>query len=150
MDKHIDKLIIVLPLIFGFSVGFFSKPDKWYFDLKKANINIPNITFSIVWSILYIFIGIAYYLALKDKLLKYWIIPIIHLILNLLYSPLLFRFHYILLSSINILLVLLSAIYIIYKFYYYDSTGYAYKLLIPYIVWLIFANYLAWSLYFLN
>ena len=149
INNNIDKIIIILPLILGFSVGFFSKPDKWYYNLKK-NIEVPGIVFSIVWSILYIFIGIAYYLALTGKSINYWILPIVHLFLNLSYTPLLFNYHNILLSSIITLLVLITAIYMTYLFYYYDKTGYAYKLLIPYILWIMFANYLSWSLYFLN
>lgn len=150
VNDNIAKIIIILPLVLGFSIGFFTKPDNWYKNLKKAPINVPNITFSIVWSILYIFIGIAYYLALKNKSIKYWIIPILHLLLNLSFTPILFGFHYILMSCIITLLVLITAIYLTYLFYQYDKTGYAYKLLIPYIAWLCFANYLAWSIYFLN
>jgi tryptophan-rich sensory protein len=150
VNDTVAKVIIILPIILGFSVGFFTKPDNWYANLNKAPINVPSITFSIVWSILYIFIGIAYYLALKNKSITYWVFPIIHLMFNLSYTPILFVYHKILLSCIVIIIVLLSAIYLAYLFYYYDKTGYAYILLIPYILWLCFANYLAWSLYFLN
>lgn len=149
INNNIEKVIIVLPLILGLSVGYFSKSDKWYYNLKK-DIDIPGYIFGIVWPILYIFIGIAYYLALNGKSSDYWIFPIIHLMLNLSYTPLLFTYHKLLLSTIVTTLILITAIYMAYLFYYYDKTGYAYKLLIPYILWLIFANYLAWSLYSLN
>jgi len=79
-------LLIFLPLIIGFLIGFFSKPDKWYFDLRKPYYNPPSYIFSIAWFILYILIGISYYLALGDLPYEYWIIPIIHLLLNFIYS----------------------------------------------------------------
>jgi len=152
MNKNINPeiIIILLPLILGFTIGFLFKPDKWYLNLKKPSLIPPPILFSIVWFILYIMIGVSYYIALKNKQFIYWIFPIIHLLLNLLYTPLLFGAHNLILSSIVLLLTLITAIIVLILFYIYDKTGKAYKLLIPYILWLLVANYLGWSVYFLN
>lgn len=141
--------IIFVPLILGFLIGVFYKPSRYYLSLKKPYIP-PGIVFSIVWFILYLLIGYSYYIALKDKSFIYWILPIIHLILNLLYTPLLFGYDQILLSSFMVLLTLITAIMIIILFYKYDKTHLSSKLLIPYIIWLLYANYLSWSVYFMN
>ena len=62
-----NLLIIILPLIIGFIVGQLSKPGPWYFKLNKPELTPPSYVFGIAWSILYILIGISYYLALKYK-----------------------------------------------------------------------------------
>ena len=150
LNLNLKMLIIIIPLFLGFLVGFFNKPDKWYFNLHKSILTPPNITFGIVWSILYIALGISYYLTLKDKSFNYYIIPIIHLIINLIYTPILFRYHNILLSSIVCLLTLITGLIVLYLFNKWNNDKLAVKLLIPYIIWLVFANYLSLSLYYLN
>ena len=145
----IKLFIIIIPLIIGFIVGSLSKPDEWYFKLNKPKLTPPSYVFGIAWSILYILIGISYYLALKDRSVGYWIIPIIHLILNYAYTPLIFIYKRLLESAIITLLVLITAIIVMILFYSYGNMI-SVLLLIPYIIWLIFANYLAWSVYSLN
>ena len=146
---NINLIIIILPLIIGFIIGNLSKPDKWYYSLAKPKLTPPSYVFGIAWSILYILIGISYYLALKDRSIEYWIIPIIHLILNYAYTPLIFIYKRLLESAIITLLVLITAIIVMILFYSYGNKIAAF-LLIPYIIWLSFANYLAWSVYSLN
>jgi translocator protein len=149
MTINVNILIIFVPLLFGFIVGSFSKPDTWYSKLNKPVLNPPKLIFPIAWTILYLLIGLAYYLALNNKSIEYWIIPIIHLLLNFCYSPLMFIYKQLLASAIITLLILLTAIIVIYQFYTYKQYISVY-LLIPYIIWLLFANYLAWSVYLLN
>jgi tryptophan-rich sensory protein len=142
-------LIIFMPIIIGFLIGFFTKPDKWYEKLKKPKLMPKGYVFSIAWSILYLLIGISYYLALKDKDFIYWIIPIIHLIINFIYTPVIFKYHKLLESAFIVLLTLITLIIVMILFYNYKKYLSVY-LLIPYLLWLIFANYLGWSVYILN
>lgn len=142
-------LIIFMPIIIGFLIGFFTKPDAWYKQLKKPELMPPGYVFSIAWSILYILIGVSYYLALKNKKFVYWIIPLLHLMINFMYTPVMFRFHRILESAVVVLLALITLIGVMALFYSYKKYISVY-LLIPYLLWLIFANYLAWSVYDLN
>lgn len=143
------ELIIILPVILGFVIGRLFKSNSWYFNLKKSPLTPPGYVFGIAWSILYILIGISYYLALWDKPIGYWIIPLMHLLLNYSFTPLLFSFNLLLESAIITLLILITAIIVMILFYSYDRMISVY-LLIPYILWLIFANYLIWSLYAIN
>lgn len=142
-------LLSISPLLVGFLIGFFSRPDKWYFNLKKPLYNPPSYIFSIAWFILYILIGISYYLGLRELSYEYWIIPIIHLLLNFMYSPLIFVFKRLLESSFIVLLTLITLIIVMILFYNYEKYI-SVLLLIPYLLWLIFANYLAWNVYYLN
>jgi tryptophan-rich sensory protein len=59
-------LFIPIPLLLGSLIGNIGRPDKWYNNkLKKPELNPPNYIFPIVWTILYLMIGISYYLALS-------------------------------------------------------------------------------------
>jgi len=153
--KIINKKIFIIFFIIGlfiFNVLILSiystKPDEWYNNLKKPFLNPPNIIFPIVWTILYILIGISYYYGLYNLNYIYWIIPIIHLLLNFSFSPILFYYKQILGSAIIAFLILIFALITLYLFSFKSIISVI--LLFPYILWLLFANYLAWSLYFLN
>ena len=52
-------------------------------------------------------------------------------------------------SSFIVLLTLLTLIIVMVLFYSYKKYVSVY-LLIPYLLWLIFANYLSWTFYLLN
>jgi benzodiazapine receptor len=145
-------LFIPIPLLLGSLIGNIGRPDKWYNNkLKKPELNPPNYIFPIVWTTLYLMIGISYYLALsKTNDIKNWILPILHLLLNFSYSPMFFYFRELLLSSILTTLILITGLMIIYQFSILDKSLISTYLLIPYIIWLCFANYLSWSIYLIN
>ena len=144
-------LFIPIPLILGSLIGNIGRPDGWYKRLKKPSINPPNYIFPIVWTILYLMIGISYFIALgKVKDIKYWILPILHLLLNFSYSPMFFYFRELLISAIITTLILITALLVFLQFIILDKTFVSSYLLIPYIIWLSFANYLAWSIYIIN
>ena len=145
-------LFIPIPLLLGSLIGNIGRPDKWYNNkLKKPELNPPNYIFPIVWTILYLMIGISYYLALsKTNDIKNWILPILHLLLNFSYSPMFFYFRELLLSAIITTLILITGLMVIYQFSILDKSLISTYLLIPYIIWLCFANYLSWSIYLIN
>jgi len=143
-------LWIVIPLFLGFIIGSIGKPDDWYEKLKKPLLNPPRLVFPIAWTILYILIGISYYYGLYKKELKFWIIPIIHLLFNFAYSPIFFYYKQKLGAAILTTLIFILAIMTLIQFKKIDKTMISVYLLIPYLLWLVFANYLAWSIYYLN
>jgi len=151
MKLNFYLIWLVIPLFFGFLSGSIGNRDEWYNKLNKPKLNPPRIVFPIVWTILYILLGFAYYYGLYNKLdIKYYIIPVIHLILNFLYSPLFFYYKEILGSAILTLLILLFAILTLIQFMITNKSLITVYIMIPYIIWLIFANYLSWSIYKLN
>ena len=147
-----DSLIIILPLVIGFLIGSISKPDDWYFNLKKPALNPPPYVFVTAWTILYLLIGISYYLIFKsnrgNNTLAFWIIPILHLLINFSYSPVLFGAKKLFESAVIVTLTSVFALFTMKKFYKINKKSV--YLLIPYICWLVFAKYLGWSLYLLN
>lgn len=149
-------IYILLPLIIGTLIGRLNNFDrKEYEKLKKPQFQPPSYVFGIVWPILYLLIGISYYYVLKDKNYKYFIIPLIGLGLNFSYTPIFFGSkkydnNKILLSFIIVILTLIFAILTFIEFYYIEKNKYYSYLLIPYILWLLFASVLSYSIYSLN
>lgn len=143
-------VFIISPLILGFSIGMLYKPNEWYQKLKKPEYIPPSIVFSIIWSILYLLLGISMYYGVYYKTFIYWIIPIIHLIFNLLFSPIMFGINNLFIAFIITLLTFITCIMIIIQFYITKSDIIAIYLLIPYLLWLFFATYLAYDIYTLN
>lgn len=144
--------VIVITILFiingGLMYKYSPKPDKWYSDLKKSPLNPPSYVFGIAWTILYILIFISYTIGLSQIDYIYWIIPIIQLLLNFAYSPVFFYYKQLLGAAVLTTIILIMTLITMYIFS--TKSFYAVLLLIPYVLWLLFANYLAWSVYALN
>lgn len=118
---------------------------KWYNSLKRSPYSPPPIIFSIVWPILYISMFVAAYIVWKTKKCgKTWCFPIIlfatHLIFNLSWTTLFFKWKKPVWAFIDIILLLVLLAYTITYFYQYNKTA-AY-IMIPYLLWICFATYL--------
>ncbi len=126
--------------------------NNWYNNIKKSKLNPPSWVFGVVWPILYctmIFSFIKVYLNKKcDNLCYPLIIFIFHTILNFIWTTLFFKFKNILLALIDLILLDISLIYIIFLFYQIDKT--ASLILIPYLIWILFATYLTFFIFFNN
>ena len=121
--------------------------------LKKPPFSPPAILFPIVWTILYILMGISSYLICSNKTdqkfkNKASFVYILQLIVNSLWSLFFFRLNMILFAFIWLLLLILLVIIMIIKFY--NIKPLAAYLQIPYILWLLFAAVLNFSIYLLN
>ena len=96
---------------------------------------------------LFIFFGISMYYGIYYKSLIYWIIPVIHLIFNLSFTPVMFGANNLLAAFIITLFTLITSLIIIWQFYTTKSNIISIYLLIPYVLWLSFATYLAYDIY---
>tara|TARA_Y100000389_G_scaffold46034_1_gene40913 strand:- start:110 stop:607 length:498 start_codon:yes stop_codon:yes gene_type:complete len=155
-------ILIFIPIIIGMGIGAIYS-SKWkeekYKNLIKPKFNPPNYIFGIVWPILYLLIGLSYSNSLYNKFslnkLNYFIIPVIALIFNFLYTPVFFGNNGLLYGFIVVILSLFFAILTFIQFQFYDNSYWFTKhktayLLIPYILWLIFASYLSYNIYIFN
>ena len=151
MKINYKKLIIsvVIPLILGALVGFISGSSSGYKNMITPSFAPPGILFPIVWSILYIIMGISDYLV-KEKLNtdKSLNIYNIQLIVNLLWSFIFFSFKLYLLAFLWIILLIGLVIKMIIK--YYKISKISAYLQIPYLLWIIFASILCFFIYLLN
>lgn len=141
---------ILIPVLIGGIVGLIISSAIDYNSLQKPFLAPPSIVFSIVWTILYILMGISYGI-LKSKSLtnkKIDLIYYIQLAVNAAWSIIFFLLKWRLFAFIWILLLDILVILMIIKFYKKDKI--AGLLQIPYILWTLFASYLNLAIYILN
>lgn len=130
-------IYIAIPLVLGAIVGVITSRQSSIYGGP-----VPGLVFPVVWSILYILMGISSYLISDSKdLLK---IYYLNLAVNLLWPIIFFSLGLKTLGFFWILLLILIVGYMMYKFY--DENKFATYLLIPYILWLVFAAFLNLSM----
>ena len=141
---------IFVPLLIGGIVGIIISKFMDYSTLVKPPLAPPSILFPIVWTILYILMGISYGILKSnyktDMDIKF--IYYLQLEVNALWSIFFFVFKLRLFSFIWILLLVLLLIIMIIKFY--QKNKLAGLLQIPYLLWVLFASYLNLGFYLLN
>ena len=123
----------------------------WYENLTRPFLSPPRWVFAPVWGFLYltIFISFILYFLKKDKnKRKGYIYFSIQIILNFLWTPAFFGAKNILLALIIIILLDIFLILTIKNFY--PVSKIASILLIPYLIWTLFATYLNFSYFILN
>ena len=141
---------ILIPVFIGGIVGFITSDFIDYDSLQKPPLAPPGNLFPIVWTILYILMGISYGILKVNKLTdkKIDIIYYSQLFVNALWSIIFFIFKLRLFAFIWILLLLSLIIIMTIKFY--KENKIAGLIQIPYIIWVIFATYLNLGYYILN
>lgn len=151
--KSIKTLIIsiIIPIAVGIIGSLLGNSSMRFESINKPSFTPPGIIFPIVWTILYILMGISSYLIYissnKDKTNSLRIYAL-QLIVNMLWTFFFFNLKWYLFSFIWIILLIVMVSTMIYKFFKINKTaGY---LQIPYLIWLIFAAILNFSIYILN
>ena len=155
MNKTLKLILcILLPLIVGVISGVATATgvNTWYVNLNKPSFNPPNYLFGPVWTMLYILMGISFYLILKsaNPILKKRAVIIfcVQLFLNFCWSFLFFKFQILGVAFIEIILLWFSICIMLIAFYKINKT--AYYLQIPYLLWVSFATVLNGSIWVLN
>lgn len=141
---------ILIPVIIGGIVGILISSSIDYNSLEKPFLAPPSIAFPIVWTALYIFMGISYGILKSKKLTNSEIdlIYYIQLAVNSLWSIFFFLLKWRLFSFIWIIVLAVLIIVMILKFYNKDKV--AGLIQIPYLLWVLFASYLNIAIYILN
>jgi len=141
---------ILIPLILGGIVGLLISSSMDYNMLNKPPLALPGVVFPIVWTILYLLMGISYGIIDSNELMDFDTKSIyyIQLVVNLLWPIIFFVFKLRLLAFIWILILLALVVTMIVKFY--SKNRVAAFLQIPYLLWVLFASYLNLFAYILN
>lgn len=141
---------ILIPLLIGVIIAFITGTSLDYTNLEKPLLSPPSILFPMVWTILYVLMGVSYArLKIDDKIddnINF--IYYLQLVLNAAWSIIFFSFKWRLFAFIWIVLLFVSIIRMIKEFYKKDKI--AGLLQIPYLIWVLFASYLNLSIYLLN
>ncbi|MBQ6908207.1 MAG: tryptophan-rich sensory protein [Clostridia bacterium] len=147
-------ICILIPLAVGALSAFITKDSMSMFEeINKPPLSPSPILFPIVWTILYILMGISSYLVYTSDAAKYKISSAlqtyaIQLAVNFFWSIIFFNMQLYLLAFVWLILLWILIISTIIKFNPISKTA-AY-LLIPYLLWVTFAGYLNIGIYFLN
>ena len=143
---------IILPLaVGGLSAIFTMKGIPYYQMQEKPFFTPPDIVFPIVWTILYVLMGISAARVKqsndpkKAKALKTYHLQ---LAVNFFWSVLFFGLHQYFLAFLWLLLLIILVAKMIKKFAQIDLT--AAKLQIPYLLWCCFAAALNFGVWWLN
>ncbi|MBQ9298637.1 MAG: tryptophan-rich sensory protein [Clostridia bacterium] len=141
---------ILIPVIVGGIVGFLISGSMDYETLKQPPLAPPSIAFPIVWTILYILMGISYGILDSKGLVDSKVNTIYYaqLFVNALWPIAFFVFKLRFFAFLWILLLLALIIAMIKTFYEKDKTSGL--LQIPYLIWTAFATYLNLAIYLLN
>ncbi len=147
-------LCIAVPLIVGGLAALLSSSSMEMFDsLNKPPLAPPSWLFPVAWTILYILMGISSYLVLTSgakqeavtNSLKFYCVQ---LIFNFLWTIFFFNLKSYWFSFVW--LVILWALILITSYKFSKISKLSAYLLVPYILWVIFAGYLNFAIATLN
>ena len=158
--KEIKNFIIsiLIPLLVGYASSFLSQiiskvdTSTYYSQLIKPSFAPPSYVFPIAWSIIFILMGISYYIInknndkqkVKDALFYYYL----QLALNFVWSILFFGLDLRFTSMVDIILLLGVVTIMMLKFYKIDKR--ALYLNILYVLWLLYAGVLNYFIWIIN
>lgn len=153
MKINLKKLIfyIGITVLIGSIPSFFIKIGDTYKSLNRPPLSPPGIIFPIVWTTLFILMGISIYrivVSNSNRKSEARLIYFIQLIVNALWTPIFFGFKNYFLGFLWIIMLIILVIAMIIMFNRIDKIS-AY-LNIPYLIWLVFALYLSFGVFILN
>lgn len=153
---NIISLIIsfLITLGGGIIIGILTKNSSIIYEqITKPKFSPPGYVFGIVWLILYILMSISLYrvymkLKTENKSSSAILLYIIQLGINFLWPIIFFMFKLYGVSWIILLILIIILSIVIVKFFKIDKL--AGILLVPYLIWCIYALYLNISIWILN
>lgn len=146
-------ICIAIPLaVGGLSALLTSGNMKLFEQIEKPPLSPPGWLFPVVWTILYVLMGVALYLVImtktRDDKRPAIISFAVQLFFNFFWSIIFFNAQAYLFAFIWLILLWVAIVANIYFFNKINITSA--KLLIPYLVWVTFAGYLNLGIYILN
>jgi translocator protein len=145
----IDGFYLFLWIMIFQGVGFFMGKitqinlNPWYSSLSKSILTPTDVTFAIIWPILYVFLAIlGFKIFIKENLFsrKIKLIYGVQLLLNWLWTPIFFGLHWVgmALCILSVMLILTGMLTVELHHRKKKLT----LLIAPYFIWIIFATYL--------
>lgn len=139
--------ILVTPIISG--------TNRWYDTLENSLWTPPGWLFSVVWTILYFLIGVALFLVMQKqgrasqiKLNNAYILFAVNIVLNTLWSFVFFGTQSPFIALLVLMSLIIIAVFMARAFFQVSVS--AFWLIVPYILWLMFALYLNGIIVYLN
>ena len=144
---------LLIPLAGGGLSAVFSESGKVYATFQKPPLSPPGWVFPVIWSILFLLMGLASYFVYtssgdRGKISAALSVYAVQLAIALIWPVPFFRmrlylFAFLLLLTLLVMIVITAVLF----FRISKKAGY---LLIPYLVWVTFAGYLNFGVFLLN
>lgn len=146
-------LLIILPLLIGlFSAYLTNDYMNSYGQLNRPPLSPPGTIFPIVWTILYLLMGIASAIVYTSQDSRERTLGLtlhfVQLILNFFWSIIFFRLKEYFVAFIWLVLLWLAVFSMITNYRKFSKS--AFLLDVPYLCWLTFAGYLNLAVFILN
>lgn len=147
-------ICVAIPLAVGGLAGLLSRGGMEVFaSLEKPPLSPPGWLFPVVWTVLYVLMGIASYLVFTSGADRKTVgsalrVYGVQLVVNFFWPIFFFNFGWYLFSFIWLLLLLLLILITFARFWKISIP--AACLLIPYLIWVVFAGYLNLGVALLN
>ena len=124
--------------------------EPWYSELIKSNYNPPGWIFAPVWTTLYFMMTLAiwFFWDSKNRDMNTIYIYFIHIVFNTTWSIIFFGLHQILFALIVLLILIFLIVILIIRFKRVNLVSY--YLMIPYLLWTLYALFLNFNLLILN
>ena len=151
-NKYLSLGLILLVTFVASGTGGFvtsSFKEPWYSEIILPTFNPPSWVFSPVWTVLYIFMSVAAWIAwnkTSDK--KILQIYFVHLFFNATWSIIFFGFHQIFIALIDLGIILIFIIWLMKI--YYKVNKISFLLMMPYLLWSSYALMLNTTIFYLN
>jgi tryptophan-rich sensory protein len=150
LKKILTFIVILLPWFL--SSILVNSNNAYYQNLNLPFFAPPAIVFTIIWTILYILIAISIYKIYKEYKCKdigeYNKTLALNYLFNQLFSYVFFSLKSPFLGFIVAIIVLITSLFLYYETKKLNDTSS--KLLVPYVIWNIFATILSLTIYFMN
>ncbi len=121
--------------------------NAWFMGLEKPSLYPPPATFGIVWTALYLLMGVALAMVVTARGARgrglAIMVFLVQFVLNLAWSPVFFGMH--LLTPALYLLVAIDLAVIVTVVLFWKVRPLAAWLLFPYLAWVLFATALNWQ-----
>lgn len=149
--------VITVPgvLLLGFasaSLAPSGAENRWYAALAKPELTPPDWMFPVVWTALYVMMGLALAMVINARGSRYrgrgLLLFALQLVANLAWSPLFFAYHQV--SSALLLILVIFALALATTWVFGRIRTAAAWLLVPYLAWLCVAAALNWQIDVLN
>ena len=154
INKRLLFSCITIPIIVGAVSALLTRNSMKVFEtLNQPPLSPPGWLFPVVWTILYLLMGISSYLIINSDAPKTDIREAIRiyayqLMVNFLWPTFFFNFGWYLFAFLWLLLLWVLVLIMIVKFK--DISKLAAYMNIPYLLWLTFAAYLNFAIWLLN
>lgn len=152
IDRKTLLICMAIPLAVGVISGLLTRNSMQMFaSMNKPPLSPPAWLFPVVWTILYVLMGVASYLVVQDgveEAEKALMLYGAQLAFNFCWSLIFFNLQWYLFAFLWLLVLWGLILATIFAFREINRT--AALLMLPYLVWVTFAGYLNFGIYLLN